>query len=373
MAALLQRMSHTGAAAPTTLSANISPTAASFTIASAAGWPTGAGGRPFVTVLDPLTPLEEKILCASITGTTVSVATGGRGWDNTAATSHNSGAVVEHVLAAVEVDDTNRHVYITGDDDHLQYFPVNASRAVTGLATFSAGITDTGPFTQNGASSLTGTLGVSGLATLGAGLNLTGNQTITAGGLTVANDITARSLAVTGLAGAVAPSRYVGATASGAPTAGTFNVGDFVIDSTSNLWVCTVAGTPGTWKSLVDVRTSQQVNATSVSLSAAVNAYQTLVSLTLAAGLWQLSAWGYINMSVGANTVTWTIRLRDASAAELARVVVSETGTFKLPWSMTWLTSLAAQHQIILEITRDNTAGTQLADQSVFSALPLRQ
>jgi hypothetical protein len=47
--------------------------------------------------------------------------------------------------------------------------------------------------------------------------------------------------------GAVAATRYVGGTASGAPTTGTFAVGDFVIDQTGIVWVNTVAGTPGTW------------------------------------------------------------------------------------------------------------------------------
>lgn len=54
-------------------------------------------------------------------------------------------------------------------------------------------------------------------------------------------------LAPTGLTGATQPSRYVGATASGAPTSGTFNQGDYVIDRSGGIWICTVAGSPGTW------------------------------------------------------------------------------------------------------------------------------
>jgi hypothetical protein len=50
-----------------------------------------------------------------------------------------------------------------------------------------------------------------------------------------------------GLTGAVAATRYVGGTASVAPTTGTFAVGDFVITQTGGLYVCTVAGSPGTW------------------------------------------------------------------------------------------------------------------------------
>lgn len=49
------------------------------------------------------------------------------------------------------------------------------------------------------------------------------------------------------LTGATAATRYVGGTASGAPVSGTFAVGDFVIDQTGAVFVCTVAGSPGTW------------------------------------------------------------------------------------------------------------------------------
>lgn len=51
----------------------------------------------------------------------------------------------------------------------------------------------------------------------------------------------------TGLAGATAASRYAGATASGSPISGTFATGDFVIDQSGKIWICTAAGSPGTW------------------------------------------------------------------------------------------------------------------------------
>jgi hypothetical protein len=50
-----------------------------------------------------------------------------------------------------------------------------------------------------------------------------------------------------GLTGATSATRYVGATASGAPASGTFAVGDFVITHAGEVYVCTTAGTPGTW------------------------------------------------------------------------------------------------------------------------------
>lgn len=50
-----------------------------------------------------------------------------------------------------------------------------------------------------------------------------------------------------GLVGAVAATRYVGGTTTAAPVTGTFKVGDFAIAQDGEVWICTVAGTPGTW------------------------------------------------------------------------------------------------------------------------------
>jgi hypothetical protein len=55
------------------------------------------------------------------------------------------------------------------------------------------------------------------------------------------------ALAVSGLTGAVSASRYVGATASVAPTTGTFTAGDWVVTLTGKIYVCTTGGSPGTW------------------------------------------------------------------------------------------------------------------------------
>ena len=50
-----------------------------------------------------------------------------------------------------------------------------------------------------------------------------------------------------GLTGAEEATRYVGATTTGAPASGTFAVGDFVITHAGQVYVCTTAGSPGTW------------------------------------------------------------------------------------------------------------------------------
>ncbi len=59
--------------------------------------------------------------------------------------------------------------------------------------------------------------------------------------------VLAGPLIPTQVAGAAAATRYVGGTASGAPASGAFLLGDFVVDQTGAIWICTVAGSPGTW------------------------------------------------------------------------------------------------------------------------------
>ena len=44
-----------------------------------------------------------------------------RGFDGTSATSHSSGAPIEVILTAVEMDETNGHAFDTSRDDHTQY------------------------------------------------------------------------------------------------------------------------------------------------------------------------------------------------------------------------------------------------------------
>src|SRR5579875_2003672 len=59
--------------------------------------------------------------------------------------------------------------------------------------------------------------------------------------VTIANRISAK------LTGATADSGYVGGSTSGPPTSGTFQTGDFVVDQSGMVWICTNGGSPGTW------------------------------------------------------------------------------------------------------------------------------
>lgn len=74
-----------------------------------------------------------------------------------------------------------------------------------------------------------------------------GSQFVPLAGGTMTGELAVPDLKVLGLTGATAASRYAGATASGAPVSGTFAAGDVVVDQTGKVWICTAAGTPGTW------------------------------------------------------------------------------------------------------------------------------
>ena len=66
-------------------------------------------------------------------------------------------------------------------------------------------------------------------------------------GDTMTGQLVVPDLSVSGLTGAVAGTRIVGGTTTGAPTTGTWVVGDQANDQTGKIWICTTAGTPGTW------------------------------------------------------------------------------------------------------------------------------
>lgn len=223
----LQRFEHQGAAPAVGLAASIGAADLTFTLTSGTGYPTGATGRLFILVLDPGTPQEEKVLCSSRSGTTITVNSsglGGRGYDGTIAASHSVGTNnVQHVLGAVEIDDDNDHIYTTTRDDHTQYSRTDGSRAVSGTQSFVS-TTNSGTLAVTGASTLTGAV--------------TAGSTVTASGA-VQGTVFAATLAGNG--------RYVGQT-NGSPSTGTFLAGDFANDPTNSLfWVCTAGGSPGTW------------------------------------------------------------------------------------------------------------------------------
>ena len=77
-------------------------------------------------------------------------------------------------------------------------------------------------------------------------VDLTTDQTV-GGNKTFTSPVVTTAVSVSGLTGAANTTRLAGSTTSGAPTTGTWNLGDIVTDQTGKLWICTTAGSPGTW------------------------------------------------------------------------------------------------------------------------------
>ena len=126
----------------------------------------------------------------------------------------------------------------------------------------------------------------------------------------MAQSISQEAIGATGLPGATAASRHAGATTSGAPTTGTFAVGDFIVDQSGAMWVCTVAGTPGTWQ-IVGTPPTAQIAGKNAVINGDFNISQrgtTFNSIT--ANTWSLDRWliGYkdagITLNVSQQTFT---------------------------------------------------------------------
>jgi len=124
-----------------------------------------------------------------------------------------------------------------------KYWDVYADQNTTGLVLDTVGIWGTAPIMSYPASQTTvvncsSVNGLGGIANFAVGVN---SPYLSAGGLVDTGGFTYQS-------GSSALARWVGATASGAPASGAYQVGDWIIDrGTPTIWLCTVAGSPGTW------------------------------------------------------------------------------------------------------------------------------
>lgn len=122
------------------------------------------------------------------------------------------------------------------------------------------------------------------------------------------------------LTGATAATRYVGATTSGAPSTGSFATGDFVIDQSGAVWICTVGGSPGTWANPAassNPSLSHMGGVLSSYIGIASPNTATIFSPNLAVGTWLLNvgcsmengstAGGQYSLQVSGGTATYSL------------------------------------------------------------------
>lgn len=174
------RRQYAGGAKPTTLAANLGGSTADLSISGIdfSNYPDGSVG-PFYIVIDRGQVSEEKILCASRTGNTITVyntgLTNGRGNDGTSVVAHSAGATVEHVFTAVDADEANSHVNNTTSAHGLtiaNVVTVGGSQTLTNKILTSP---DINGGTIDGATISTSTFSGGITAT---SVSITGNQTL---------------------------------------------------------------------------------------------------------------------------------------------------------------------------------------------------
>ena len=153
----------------------------------------------------------------------------------------------------------------------------------------------------------------------------------------MAQSISQEAIGATGLPGATAASRHAGATTSGAPTTGTFAVGDYVVDQTGAMYVCTVAGTPGTWQ-LSGVSVNENIAGKNFVINGGMDIWQRGTSFSIATGVLTYTAdrWcSYPGVS------TWTV-------SQLAPATITAISSTSTTWTFTVANNFQAGQLVII-------------------------
>jgi hypothetical protein len=238
------RHSFAGAPVQTQLTGSIGPTDTTIPVESTSGWPDTATGEFVFVIVE--TAAEEKILASAYTSTSITVAE--RGYDGTVAASHDPGN--DNVYPCLDAKQFDLHdEFVANNGSVTPDTSAIGDSAATGSSEWSAAADH-----QHGRESFA-TGATSSSAPADARNDGTSasparadhkhaRESIATLVADVSPDILGLPLALTG---AVAATRYVGGTASGAPSTGSFLAGDFTIDQSGQIWVCTAPGSPGTW------------------------------------------------------------------------------------------------------------------------------
>jgi len=229
---------YSNTAIATTLAAPINNSDTSMVVSAASGFP---GSFPYTLIVDFGLSTSEVVEVTAAAGTTLTIT---RGVDNTSAQSHGLAAPVVHGISKRDVSEPNSHIAATTNEHGLSGGSAFAGTTQTQTLTNKTMSGASNTFTSLPAAQVTGNLsGVSSVTSSGA----ISGTTIAGTTITGSSVVTGTAHAATGLTGAVTATRYVGGTATVAPTTGTFITGDYVISANGKLWICTSGGTPGTW------------------------------------------------------------------------------------------------------------------------------
>ena len=193
---------------------------------------------------------------SSITGTLtgltgLTIASGGASITGNSTIAGTLGSLTGLTIASGGITVTSGDIAANGASPVLNF------SGSTGTPTIRVQATN-GIIFQNAAANTTIlTLTNAGAMTIAAGLTVTTGGASITGALTSLTTIAASSTITgtahvsTGLTGATTQVRYVGGvTGSVAPTSGTFALGDVVVGTGGVIFVCTTAGTPGTWSTV---------------------------------------------------------------------------------------------------------------------------
>ena len=148
---------------------------------------------------------------------------------------------------------------------------------------------------------------------------------------TFTGEVTGSDIVASGLTGATTATRYVGGTVNSAPTSGTFAKGDFVIDQSGTIWVCTTAGTPGTWTTTISSHLSLRTASATVTRNETTIFSGSTASQTLTAPSSPIdgSTWTVINKASVSVTLSFTPSMVPlASGTGVTTYTVSAGGAY---------------------------------------------
>jgi hypothetical protein len=214
-----------------------------FTVTSATGFPSAGSFRVLI----------DNELFQVYSGAGTATWTANRPMEGTGIATHTGGPNVTHVMTAFEANSFRQEfnpiayggvgdgvanevtpIQNAANDAHVLGGAVYIPQGVAGIWKLNSNITQYSNvvFLTNGAI-FTGT----GAASVAPLINMTLNGTV----LGV-------MLSASGMSGSPAATRYAGGTTSGHPTTSTYAVGDWIVTQDGRMWICTTAGTPGTWQ-----------------------------------------------------------------------------------------------------------------------------